>query len=69
HGQQTTKKDVFKAYSSDKKIAQTFGTDISEIKVNPLDTLGSYQTTGENEFLVPVDKIKKGGSEGVTKNL
>jgi hypothetical protein len=59
HGQQTISKDVFKSFTTDKKIAEKFGNNISEIKIRPIDTLGSYQTTGENEYLVFIDKILK----------
>ena len=58
-GQQTISKDVFKSFTTDKKIAEKFGNNISEMKIRPIDTLGSYQTTGENEYLVFIDKILK----------
>lgn len=57
HGQKTIGKDVFKSYTTDKNIAKKFGNDISEIKIKPKDTLGSYQTTGENEYLIPINKL------------
>lgn len=58
HGQKTVKEDVFKSYTTDKKTAESFGGNLHEIKIKPLETLGSYQTTGENEYLVPTSKIK-----------
>lgn len=57
HGQKTLGKDVFKAYTTDKKIAEKFGDNINQIKIKPKDTLGSYQTTGENEYLIPINKL------------
>jgi HK97 family phage prohead protease len=68
HGQQTVKGDVFKSYTTDKTVAESFGDDIHEINVKPIDTLGSYQTTGENEYLVPIIKINEnGGTSSQTK--
>ena len=52
-GQQTVAGDVFKSYTTDKAVAESFGGNISKISVRPIDTLGSYQTTGEAEYLVP----------------
>lgn len=46
--------DVFKSYSFDRKIAEKFGSNVQSIKIKPKDTLGSFQTTGEAEILVPV---------------
>lgn len=31
---------------------------IKKIKVKPIDTWGSYQTTGEQEYLIPIRKVK-----------
>lgn len=57
-GQQTVKSDVFSAYTPDKKIAQKFGSNITTIKIRPIDTWGSYQTTGEQEVLVPAKRLR-----------
>ena len=32
---------------------------ITTIKIRPIDTYGSYQTTGEQEYLVPIRRVKK----------
>lgn len=58
-GQETLKSDVFKSYTPDKNVALKFGNDISEISVKPIDTLGSFQTTGEYEYLIPTNKIRR----------
>ena len=57
-GQQTVKSDVFSAYTPNRKIAEKFGTHISTIKIRPIDTWGSYQTTGEQEVLIPAHKLR-----------
>ena len=53
HGQQTTSSDVFKSFTPDKSVAESFGSNLTEITVKPINTLGSYQTTAESEYLVP----------------
>lgn len=58
-GQQTVKQDIFDSYSPDKKVADSFGRNTSTIRVRPIDTWGSFQTTGEQEFLVPKRKLRK----------
>lgn len=71
-GQQDVKSDIFKAYTPDIDVAARFtvsdsgqalvkakDVDKSKIKtakVRPIDTWGSYQTTGEQEYLVPIKK-------------
>lgn len=55
-GQGTVKSDIFKSYTPDRSVAQEFGGSISSIRIKPKDTLGSYQTTAEQEFLVPAWK-------------
>ncbi len=57
-GQTKVGNDIFNSYSTDRKIAEKFGSNITEIKIRPIDTWGSYQTTGEYEYLVPVQKWK-----------
>lgn len=56
HGQEHVKSDIFLSYTRDRKIAEKFGDKITTIKIKPKDTWGSYQTTMEQEFLVPVKK-------------
>lgn len=60
-GKATVASDIFLSFTPDRKIAQGFagahGT-ISTTKIRPIDTWGSFQTTSEQEFLVPV-KVKK----------
>jgi len=55
--------DIFSSFTMDKHIAKKFAkeykSDIMEIKVKPVQTLGSYQTISESEVLVP-DKLLKG---------
>lgn len=58
YGQSTVKSDIFTSYTPDRSVASSFGGKLSSIKVRPIDTLGSYQTTGEYEFLVPVKRRK-----------
>lgn len=53
HGQKGHADDLFHAFTPDRKVAESFGSDVTEITVRPIDTLGSYQTTSEQEFLVP----------------
>lgn len=54
--------DVFTSFTPDKKVAQDFARQsngsVHSTKIRPIDTFGSFQTTGEQEFLVPV-KIKR----------
>ena len=59
HGQEHVKSDIFLSFTRDKTVAKKFGESISTIKIKPIDTWGSYQTTGEQEFLVPVRKLRK----------
>ena len=60
-GQKRVAGDVFASYTPDKRIAEKFGDNITQIRVRPIDTWGGYQTTGEQEFLVPikVEAVKK----------
>ena len=58
-GQQTVKSDVFSAYTPSRKIAESFGSNITTIKIKQIDTWGSYQTTGEQEILVPSHRLKR----------
>lgn len=57
-GQKTVASDVFSAYTPDRRIAAKFGDQVSTIKIRPIDTWGSYQTTGEQEFLIPAKKLR-----------
>jgi hypothetical protein len=64
YGQKTTGSDLFISYTPNKKIAEKFynasaGGKMTEIEIAPIDTWGSYQTTGEEEYLIPVSELKK----------
>ena len=59
YGQKQVASDIFSAYTPDKKIAEKFGEKITEIKIRPIDTWGSYQTTAEQEYLVPNKRGRK----------
>lgn len=52
-GQMEVESDVWVSFSFDRKIAESFGTEIEEITIRPIDTWGSFQTTAEGELLVP----------------
>ena len=63
HGQNTIDEDIFSAYTPDRKVAEKHAgksgdARIEEIEVKPIDTLGSYQTTVEQEFLVPKSVVE-----------
>lgn len=58
-GQQSVKSDVFIAYTPDKKVAQKFGKNLDTITIKPIDTWGSYNLTGEQEYWIPTDWLKK----------
>lgn len=62
HGQQTYKKDLFSAYSPNRKVAEKFATGehgkVESIQIRPIDTWGSYQTTMEEEYLVPAKYLR-----------
>ena len=65
-GQKTVKSDIFSAYTPDRKIAEKFmGYEgkgkLEELSVRPIDTLGSYQTNAETEYLVPSSVLRKLG--------
>lgn len=54
--------DVFTSFTPDRAVAADFARrsngSVHSTKIRPIDTFGSFQTTGEQEFLVPV-KIRK----------
>ena len=56
-GKSAVDSDIFMSYSPDRQIAEQFanytGGTLHNISVRPIDTWGSYQTTSEQEFLVP----------------
>lgn len=58
HGQQHVQSDIFHSYTRDRSIAAKFGDQISTIRIRPIDTWGSYQTTAEQEFLVPARRLR-----------
>lgn len=53
-GQRATASDIFTSFTLDRKVAESFGSHVTTAHIRPIDTWGSYQTTGEQEFLVPV---------------
>lgn len=53
-GQQTVGGDIFTSFTPDRRVAEKFGSNITTRSIRPIDTWGSFQTTGEQEFLVPV---------------
>lgn len=63
YGQKTVDSDVFISYTPDKKIAEKFASsnkgEMSTMQIRPIDTWGSYQTTGEQEFLIPIKFLKE----------
>ena len=59
HGQEKVADDVFMAYSYDRKISEKFGSNIEEIQIRPIDTLGSYRRNGEWEVMVPSREFGK----------
>lgn len=63
HGQDAIDEDVFSAFTPDRKVAEKHAgksgnARIEEIEVKPIDTLGSYQTTVEQEYLVPKSVVE-----------
>ncbi len=63
HGQSTIKSDIFSAYTPNKAIAQKFlnessGGKLETISIRPIDTWGSYQTTAEEEYLIPAKYLR-----------
>ncbi len=63
YGQSAYKADLFSAYTPNKKVAEKFlnesaGGHLETIQVRPIDTWGSYQTTAEEEFLVPAKYLR-----------
>lgn len=54
-GQKTTTSDIFSSYTPDRSVAESFGSNISSITIKPIDTWGSFQSTGEQEYLIPVE--------------
>ena len=54
HGQTTVAGDnSFTSFTPNRKIAEGFGGNVETISIRPIDTYGSFQTTGEQEILVP----------------
>ena len=58
-GQKTVEGDIFTSFTPNKKVAESFGSHITTLKIRPIDTWGSAQTTGEQEFMLPTPKRKK----------
>lgn len=59
YGQGRVQSDIFASYTRDRKVAESFGQKVSTIRIRPIDTWGSYQTTGEQEYLIPVKRERK----------
>lgn len=59
YGQGRVQSDIFASYTRDRKVAESFGQKVSTVRIRPIDTLGSYQTTGEQEYLIPVKRERK----------
>lgn len=55
-GQTLVAGDIFVSFTPDRSIAKKFGDNITVRSIRPIDTWGSYQTTGEQEFLIPVKR-------------
>ncbi|MDD3035250.1 MAG: NAD(+)--dinitrogen-reductase ADP-D-ribosyltransferase, partial [Bacteroidales bacterium] len=67
----TNTSDAFTSFTFNKEVAEKFGKKykqgVMEIKIKPIDTLGSYQTTAESEVLVPkkvFDRVSKAATAG-----
>ena len=58
-GQRTIDADIFLSFTPDRKTAEGFGSNITTRQIRPIDTWGSFQTTGEQEFLIPVKRRGK----------
>lgn len=59
YGQGRVQSDIFASYTRDRKVAESFGQKVSTVRIRPIDTWGSYQTTGEQEYLIPVKRERK----------
>ncbi len=59
NGQKRVAGDIFTSFSRDEKIAKGFGKNVTKIKIRPIDTYGSYQTTGEQEYLIPYKNLER----------
>lgn len=55
-GQRAVRGDIFTSFTPDRRIAEKFGSNITTRQIRPIDTWGSFQTTGEQEFLIPVGR-------------
>lgn len=59
NGQKEIASDVWSSFSMDRKVAEKFGGNVETITIRPIDTWGSFQTTGEAEVLVPRKMLRK----------
>lgn len=50
--------DELLSFTFDKRIAEQFGNHVLEAVIKPIETIGSYQTTGEAEILVRRDQLE-----------
>ena len=60
-GQKTIDSDWFDSYTPKREFAEQFGSKIKTISIKPKDTLGSYTTNAESEYLV-LTKLKQENS-------
>lgn len=60
-GQKTIESDWFDSYTPKREFAELFGNKIKTISIKPKDTLGSYTTNAESEYLV-LTKLKQENS-------
>ena len=51
--------DELLSFTFDRSVAEKFGNHILEAIIRPIDTIGAYQTTGENEVMVRRDKLEQ----------
>lgn len=63
-GQKVVDSDIFTSYSADREVAEKFmgktgNGKIHKIKIRPIDTYGSYQTTPEQEYLILTPKKRR----------
>ncbi|MBQ9160864.1 MAG: hypothetical protein IJ122_06035 [Methanobrevibacter sp.] len=60
-GQKTVESDWFDSYTPKREFAEQFGNEIKTISIKPKDTLGSYTTNAESEYLI-LTKLKQENS-------
>ena len=53
----------FTSFTPNRKIAEGFGSSVETISIRPIDTYGSFQTTGEQEILIPALSLEEARSK------